>query len=66
MGAHLARRYLADAETEPDPLNMPSFPAQLGLPERRPRGQSRRGPGGRGGEAGGGCPGEGPAPTGRT
>lgn len=39
MGAHLTRRYLGDAETEPDPLQMPTFPPQLGLPERRPRGQ---------------------------
>ncbi|NXP74726.1 NDUB7 dehydrogenase, partial [Ramphastos sulfuratus] len=37
MGAHLARRYLGDAETEPDPLQMPTFPPHLGLPERRPR-----------------------------
>ncbi|NXQ63067.1 NDUB7 dehydrogenase, partial [Anthoscopus minutus] len=37
MGAHLARRYLWDAETEPDPLQMPSFPADLGLPRRQPR-----------------------------
>ncbi|NXY25190.1 NDUB7 dehydrogenase, partial [Atrichornis clamosus] len=37
MGAHLARRYLWDAEAEPDPLQMPTFPAELGLPQRRPR-----------------------------
>ncbi|KAM9610381.1 NADH dehydrogenase [ubiquinone] 1 beta subcomplex subunit 7 isoform 1-T2 [Morphnus guianensis] len=37
MGAHLARRYLGDAETEPDPLQLPTFPAELGLPDRRPR-----------------------------
>ncbi|XP_064499668.1 NADH dehydrogenase [ubiquinone] 1 beta subcomplex subunit 7 isoform X3 [Pseudopipra pipra] len=37
MGAHLARRYLWDAETEPDPLHMPTFPAEMGLPQRRPR-----------------------------
>ncbi|XP_056366540.1 NADH dehydrogenase [ubiquinone] 1 beta subcomplex subunit 7 [Oenanthe melanoleuca] len=37
MGAHLARRYLWDAEGEPDPLHMPSFPAELGLPRRQPR-----------------------------
>ncbi|KAM6289216.1 NADH dehydrogenase [ubiquinone] 1 beta subcomplex subunit 7 [Aegotheles albertisi] len=37
MGAHLARRYLGDAEAEPDPLTMPTFPAQLGLPGRAPR-----------------------------
>ncbi|KAM6389900.1 NADH dehydrogenase [ubiquinone] 1 beta subcomplex subunit 7 [Rhynochetos jubatus] len=37
MGAHLARRYLGDAETEPDPLRLPTFPAELGLPRRAPR-----------------------------
>ncbi|NXM24814.1 NDUB7 dehydrogenase, partial [Oxyruncus cristatus] len=37
MGAHLTRRYLWDAETEPDPLQMPTFPAEMGLPQRRPR-----------------------------
>ncbi|NXR35722.1 NDUB7 dehydrogenase, partial [Zosterops hypoxanthus] len=34
---HLTRRYLWDAEAEPDPLNMPSFPADLGMPRRQPR-----------------------------
>ncbi|XP_075302056.1 NADH dehydrogenase [ubiquinone] 1 beta subcomplex subunit 7 [Opisthocomus hoazin] len=33
----LARRYLGEAETEPDPLQLPTFPAELGLPGRRPR-----------------------------
>ncbi|XP_061300430.1 NADH dehydrogenase [ubiquinone] 1 beta subcomplex subunit 7 [Pezoporus flaviventris] len=37
MGAHLARRYLGGADTEPDPLRVPSFPPELGMPERRPR-----------------------------
>ncbi|NXN94834.1 NDUB7 dehydrogenase, partial [Rhinopomastus cyanomelas] len=37
MGAHLARRYLGDAEVEPDPLKMPTFPPDMGLPNRRPR-----------------------------
>ncbi|XP_040437321.1 NADH dehydrogenase [ubiquinone] 1 beta subcomplex subunit 7 [Falco naumanni] len=37
MGAHLARRYLGQAEVEPDPLQLPTFPPTLGLPERRPR-----------------------------
>ncbi|XP_063037952.1 NADH dehydrogenase [ubiquinone] 1 beta subcomplex subunit 7 [Melospiza melodia melodia] len=37
MGGHLSRRYLWDAEAEPDPLHMPSFPAELGMPARRPR-----------------------------
>ncbi|XP_068778902.1 NADH dehydrogenase [ubiquinone] 1 beta subcomplex subunit 7 [Struthio camelus] len=37
MGAHLARRYLGEAEAEPDPLRMPSFPPALGLPQRRER-----------------------------
>ncbi|XP_068035155.1 NADH dehydrogenase [ubiquinone] 1 beta subcomplex subunit 7-like [Anomalospiza imberbis] len=37
MGAHLGRRYLWDAEAEPDPLHMPSFPAELGMPLRQPR-----------------------------
>uniref|UniRef100_A0A8C3JQ92 Uncharacterized protein n=1 Tax=Calidris pygmaea TaxID=425635 RepID=A0A8C3JQ92_9CHAR len=45
MGAHLARRYLGDAETEPDPLQMPTFPPELGLPRRAPRGQSGGGGG---------------------
>ncbi|XP_034647871.1 NADH dehydrogenase [ubiquinone] 1 beta subcomplex subunit 7 [Trachemys scripta elegans] len=37
MGAHLVRRYLIDAEVEPDPLHMPTFDAQLGFPERKER-----------------------------
>lgn len=37
MGAHLARRYAGGADTEPDPLAMPTFPADLGLPGREPR-----------------------------
>ncbi|GAB0201727.1 NADH dehydrogenase [ubiquinone] 1 beta subcomplex subunit 7 [Grus americana] len=37
MGAHLVRRYAGGADTEPDPLQMPSFPADLGLPNRAPR-----------------------------
>ncbi|XP_065521044.1 NADH dehydrogenase [ubiquinone] 1 beta subcomplex subunit 7 isoform X2 [Lathamus discolor] len=37
MGAHLARRYLGGADTEPDPLRVPTFPAELGMPQRRPR-----------------------------
>ncbi|XP_064296556.1 NADH dehydrogenase [ubiquinone] 1 beta subcomplex subunit 7 [Phalacrocorax carbo] len=37
MGAHLVRRYLGEAETEPDPLQLPTFPAQLGLSDRPPR-----------------------------
>ncbi|XP_061209753.1 NADH dehydrogenase [ubiquinone] 1 beta subcomplex subunit 7 [Neopsephotus bourkii] len=37
MGAHLARRYAGGADTEPDPLRMPTFPPELGMPERRPR-----------------------------
>lgn len=55
MGAHLARRYAGGADTEPDPLAMPTFPADLGLPGREPRskggpwegrGGARVGPGG--------------------
>ncbi|XP_074059738.1 NADH dehydrogenase [ubiquinone] 1 beta subcomplex subunit 7 [Macrotis lagotis] len=37
MGAHLTRRYLGDAEVEPDPLRMPSFPPKYGFPERKER-----------------------------
>ncbi|XP_065432271.1 NADH dehydrogenase [ubiquinone] 1 beta subcomplex subunit 7 [Chrysemys picta bellii] len=37
MGAHLVRRYLIDAEVEPDPLRMPTFDAHLGFPERKER-----------------------------
>uniref|UniRef100_A0A8B9IWI6 NADH dehydrogenase [ubiquinone] 1 beta subcomplex subunit 7 n=1 Tax=Amazona collaria TaxID=241587 RepID=A0A8B9IWI6_9PSIT len=37
MGAHLARRYFGGADTEPDPLQTPTFPPELGLPQRRPR-----------------------------
>ena len=47
MGAHLARRYAGGADTEPDPLAMPTFPADLGLPGREPR--SKGGPGALGG-----------------
>lgn len=44
MGAHLVRRYLGDAEIEPDPLRMPSFDPLYGLPERRERGETPRAP----------------------
>ncbi|XP_001377045.1 NADH dehydrogenase [ubiquinone] 1 beta subcomplex subunit 7 [Monodelphis domestica] len=37
MGAHLARRYLWDAEVEPDPLKMPTFPPEYGFSERKER-----------------------------
>ncbi|XP_065511121.1 NADH dehydrogenase [ubiquinone] 1 beta subcomplex subunit 7 [Caloenas nicobarica] len=37
MGAHLARRYLGDGAAEPDPLQLPTFPPELGLPGRAPR-----------------------------
>ncbi|XP_017375764.1 NADH dehydrogenase [ubiquinone] 1 beta subcomplex subunit 7 [Cebus imitator] len=37
MGAHLVRRYLGDASTEPDPLNLPTFPPDYGFPERKER-----------------------------
>uniref|UniRef100_A0A6I8NCV5 NADH dehydrogenase [ubiquinone] 1 beta subcomplex subunit 7 n=1 Tax=Ornithorhynchus anatinus TaxID=9258 RepID=A0A6I8NCV5_ORNAN len=38
MGAHLGRRYIwGDAEVEPDPLKMPTFPPEYGLPERKER-----------------------------
>lgn len=39
MGAHLARRYLWDAEVEPDPLRIPTFEPQYGFPEREERGK---------------------------
>ncbi|XP_034960699.2 NADH dehydrogenase [ubiquinone] 1 beta subcomplex subunit 7 [Zootoca vivipara] len=35
MGAHLARRYLWDAEVEPDPLKMPTFDPHYGFREER-------------------------------
>uniref|UniRef100_A0A8C3F677 Uncharacterized protein n=1 Tax=Chrysemys picta bellii TaxID=8478 RepID=A0A8C3F677_CHRPI len=44
MGAHLVRRYLIDAEVEPDPLRMPTFDARLGFPERKERGEPGPGP----------------------
>lgn len=50
MGAHLARRYAGGADTEPDPLAMPTFPADLGLPGREPRSKGWAGP--RGGPCG--------------
>ncbi|XP_012889687.1 PREDICTED: NADH dehydrogenase [ubiquinone] 1 beta subcomplex subunit 7 [Dipodomys ordii] len=37
MRAHLARRYLSDGSGEPDPLNMPVFPPDYGLPDRKER-----------------------------
>uniref|UniRef100_A0A8C5NUG6 NADH dehydrogenase [ubiquinone] 1 beta subcomplex subunit 7 n=1 Tax=Jaculus jaculus TaxID=51337 RepID=A0A8C5NUG6_JACJA len=37
MGAHLGRRYLGDASTEPDPLHMPTFPPDLGFADRKER-----------------------------
>ncbi|XP_012613788.1 NADH dehydrogenase [ubiquinone] 1 beta subcomplex subunit 7 [Microcebus murinus] len=37
MGAHLVRRYLGDPSVEPDPQRMPTFPADYGFPERKPR-----------------------------
>ncbi|XP_061472598.1 NADH dehydrogenase [ubiquinone] 1 beta subcomplex subunit 7 isoform X1 [Rhineura floridana] len=37
MGAHLARRYLWDAEVEPEPSNMPAFDPLYGFPERKER-----------------------------
>ncbi|XP_069783830.1 NADH dehydrogenase [ubiquinone] 1 beta subcomplex subunit 7 [Narcine bancroftii] len=37
MGAHLARRYLTDPDVEPEPSSVPSFPADMGLPNRRQR-----------------------------
>lgn len=39
MGAHLTRRYLWDASVEPDPEKIPSFPPDLGFPERKERGE---------------------------
>ncbi|XP_020835600.1 NADH dehydrogenase [ubiquinone] 1 beta subcomplex subunit 7 [Phascolarctos cinereus] len=37
MGAHLTRRYLGDAEVEPDPLHVPTFPLDYGLQGRKER-----------------------------
>lgn len=53
MGAHLARRYLWDAEVEPDPFNMPTFDPQLGFPERKERGELSQGGSGEGHRGGG-------------
>lgn len=39
MGAHLTRRYLWDASVEPDPEKMPTFPPDLGFPDRKERGE---------------------------
>uniref|UniRef100_A0A4X2LYN6 NADH dehydrogenase [ubiquinone] 1 beta subcomplex subunit 7 n=1 Tax=Vombatus ursinus TaxID=29139 RepID=A0A4X2LYN6_VOMUR len=37
MGAHLTRCYLGDAEVEPDPLHMPTFPSDYGFQGRKER-----------------------------
>uniref|UniRef100_A0A8C8RII7 NADH dehydrogenase [ubiquinone] 1 beta subcomplex subunit 7 n=1 Tax=Pelusios castaneus TaxID=367368 RepID=A0A8C8RII7_9SAUR len=37
MGAHLVRRYLIDAEVEPDPDEMPTFDPELGFEKRKER-----------------------------
>ncbi|XP_051898146.1 NADH dehydrogenase [ubiquinone] 1 beta subcomplex subunit 7 [Pristis pectinata] len=37
MGAHLVRRYLTEPDVEPEPGSVPSFPPDLGFPERRKR-----------------------------
>ncbi|XP_078387300.1 NADH dehydrogenase [ubiquinone] 1 beta subcomplex subunit 7 [Cetorhinus maximus] len=37
MGAHLGRRYLTDPDIEPEPGSIPSFPTDLGFPERQER-----------------------------
>ncbi|KAM9244225.1 NADH dehydrogenase [ubiquinone] 1 beta subcomplex subunit 7 [Dugong dugon] len=37
MGAHLARRYVGDSSGEPDPLRMPTFPPDYGIPGRKER-----------------------------
>lgn len=38
MGAHLARRYITETETEPDPAKKYEFDPQFGFPERKERG----------------------------
>uniref|UniRef100_G1U7A6 Uncharacterized protein n=1 Tax=Oryctolagus cuniculus TaxID=9986 RepID=G1U7A6_RABIT len=50
MGAHLARRYVGDSSSEPDPLRMPTFSPDYGFPERKERGEAQCA------GAGGGCP----------
>lgn len=40
MGAHLARRYVTETDTEPDPAKRYEFDPQYGFPERKERGLS--------------------------
>lgn len=40
MGAHLARRYITETDTEPDPAKKFEFDPQYGFPERKERGLS--------------------------
>ncbi|KAG2470583.1 NADH dehydrogenase [ubiquinone] 1 beta subcomplex subunit 7 isoform X1 [Polypterus senegalus] len=37
MGAHLARRYVTERDTEPDPLKPSDFPSEYGFGERKER-----------------------------
>ncbi|XP_023677730.1 NADH dehydrogenase [ubiquinone] 1 beta subcomplex subunit 7 [Paramormyrops kingsleyae] len=37
MGSHLARTYITERDTEPDPLKPPSFDPQFGFGERKER-----------------------------
>lgn len=41
MGAHLARRYVTETDTEPDPSRTFEFDPSFGFPERQERGWSR-------------------------
>ncbi len=40
MGAHLARRYVTETDTEPDPARKYEFDPEFGFPERKERGLS--------------------------
>lgn len=40
MGAHLARRYVTETDTEPDPSRKFEFDPNFGFPERKERGSS--------------------------
>lgn len=40
MGAHLARRYITERDTEPDPTGKKEFDPHFGFAERKERGLS--------------------------
>lgn len=46
MGAHLAKRYITERDTEPDPTEKFEFDPKIGFEERKERGQcAATGPG---------------------